>query len=101
MNFTTHNDNKIDVGGTFLQGYITAGYRDLLAKFGPHLSGDGYKVDAEWNLLFDDGTVASIYNWKNGPSYLGNTARLGAIDEWNIGGSSSRAVEMVKEVLAS
>lgn len=101
MNFITHNQQRINIGGTSLQGYVSTRYRDLVAKLGESMQGDGYKVDAEWNLLFEDGTIATIYNWKNGPAYLGDMATIGAIDEWNIGGSSPRAVELVKEALAA
>ena len=26
---------------------------------------DDNKVDVEWNIMFNDGVVATIYNWKN------------------------------------
>jgi len=101
VNFITHNQQRINIGGTSLQGYVSTRYRDLVAKLGEPMQGDGYKVDAEWNLLFEDGTTAAIYNWKNGPAYLGDMASITAIDEWNIGGSSPRVVELVKEALAA
>lgn len=101
MNFITHNEQRINIGGTSLQGSISTKYKDLVAKLGEPMNGDGYKVDAEWHLLFDDGTIASIYNWKNGPAYLGDMATISAIDEWNIGGSSRRAAELVKEALSA
>lgn len=101
MNFITHNQQRIDIGGTSLQGSISTRYKDLVAKLGQPMNGDRYKVDAEWHLLFEDGTTASIYNWKNGPAYLGDTATIEAIDEWNIGGASRRVAELVKEALAA
>ena len=47
-------------------------YTILVKTFGePNAEGDGYKVDAEWNLLTPDG-IATIYNYKDGPSYMGS-----------------------------
>jgi hypothetical protein len=55
--------------GTCLKGAIVATYPKLVATFGeptyPH--GDGDRSDCEWVLLIDGVTVATIYNWKNGP----------------------------------
>lgn len=96
----THNDIDIDPSGTSLQGYIQTTYYELLALFGEPMGGDGYKVDAEWNVLFDDGAIATIYNWKNGPNYLG-TDGLDVTDimEWHVGGHSKDVVDRVTQVL--
>ena len=69
MKFVTHRDEDIDITGTHRQGYIKADYKDLVELFGRPGGGDGYKVDWEWNILFEDGTIAAIYNWKSGPNY--------------------------------
>ena len=76
------------INGTCLQGYINTSYRDLVECFGePHCDGDGYKVDAEWMLRFEDGTVATIYNWKDGKNYCGEDGlAVEDITEWHIGG---------------
>ena len=58
-------------GGTCLQGYIDANYADLCEKLGAHSNGDEYKVDAEWVLRFSDGTIATVYNYKDGKNYCG------------------------------
>lgn len=87
--------------GGSLQGEIEATYADLVTLFGPPNGGDGYKVDAEWNLLFDDGTVANIYNYKDGINY--NGAEEGTptqkITNWHIGGQSPKAVLYVRQLL--
>lgn len=90
MRFKTATQDQIN--GTHLQGYITADYDELTAVFGePTSDGDGYKVDAEWDLVFADGTVATIYNWKNGHNYLGEEGLPPeCITRWHIGGHSSR-----------
>ena len=58
--FITHNDtNKWLAGGTSLIGYITCSYEDIVKMFGKPTIGDGYKVDAEWNIKWNDGTIYS------------------------------------------
>ena len=100
MKFTQAADRK-DTDGTCLQGYITATYAALVKAFGePDSDGDGYKIDAKWGLKFEDGTVATIYNWKNGKNYCGVSAPgVKRITEWNIGGRKELAVTRVKGAL--
>lgn len=100
MNFKTHNDKRIDPTGTCYQGAIEAEYDHLTDCFGTAGSGDGYKVDAEWDVEFDDGTIATIYNWKNGRNYLGPEGRdVKRITDWHIGGATPRSVELVRIAL--
>lgn len=54
-------------------------------------SGDG-KITVEWSLKFADGTYASIYDWKR---YDLGTPEMNERIEWNIGGDSFRAVELI------
>ena len=102
MKFVTHNQSNIDVNGTHLQGHINVEYSVLKKIFGKPTSGDEYKTDAEWYIQFEDGTVATIYNWKNGKHYLGRegTAKT-KITHWNVGGNSKEVVERIQEVLKS
>ena len=87
--------------GTCLQGYIDANYADLCEKLGAHSNGDEYKVDAEWVLRFSDGTIATIYNYKDGKNYCGEDGLdVDDITEWHVGGRSKRAVELVQKLLA-
>lgn len=100
MNFTTHNAEQIDVNGTYLQGELAAKYSELLAVFGEPMDGSGYKVDAEWAIRYEDGEVATIYNWKNGKNYCGDDGLpVEQIEEWNIGGSSKAVVDRVQIAL--
>ena len=102
MKFVTHNQSNIDVNGTHLQGYISVEYRVLKKIFGKPTSGEGYKTDAEWEILFEDGNVATIYNWKNGKNYLGrNGTAKTKITDWNVGGFSKEVVERIQDVLKS
>jgi len=88
------NDPEIPVNGTCFQGELTATYDQLVEKFGePGDSFDSYKTDAEWIIEFEEGSVATIYNWKNGKNYCGdNGLEVYQITEWHIGGGS-RLVE--------
>lgn len=101
MKFKTHNDQDINLIGTSRQGYLTIQYSTLVEIFGePDRMGDGYKVDAEWAIEFEDGTVAAIYNYKNGQNYLGEAGTpIEKITSWNIGGYEKRVVQLVMEVL--
>tara|TARA_Y100001958_G_C20769838_1_gene246213 strand:+ start:248 stop:547 length:300 start_codon:yes stop_codon:yes gene_type:complete len=90
-------------GGTYLQGYVKATYEQLLKAFGsPHMDQcDNYKTDVEWAFKFADGTVATIYNWKNGYNYLGEAEglKLNNITEWHVGGFNQKAVARVIDAI--
>ena len=73
LRFNTHNDSSIDVNGTSHQGAISETFENLLKVFGtPMGASDDGKVDVEWNIMFNDGVVATIYNWKNSVCKYGN-----------------------------
>ena len=100
MNYKTHNQTRIDINGTCLQGYIVSTYGTLVELFGHPTESDGYKVDWEWELRFEDGTVATIYNWKNGPNYCGRDGlHCDQITEWHVGGHTRDALNHVQELL--
>ena len=96
-------EKTTNVGGTFLRGYIKASYEQLVKTFGePHdPDGDNYKTDVEWAFEFADGTIATLYNWKNGKNYLGEAEglELNDIYEWHVGGFSDKAVAKLLEKL--
>jgi hypothetical protein len=92
------NDDTINTNGTHLQGHINCSYDNLTRALGyPLESGfDDYKSDAEWWIRFKDGTVATIYNYKNGKNYMGEQGyNLCDIPQWNVGGRSKEVVERV------
>lgn len=100
MNFITHNDADLEFQCTWLQGETTATYKELTSLFGKPHDGDGYKVDAEWRIKFEDGTLATIYNWKDGKNYCGEDGTpTEQITEWHIGGTSRAAVDRVQITL--
>jgi hypothetical protein len=99
MKFTTDADRS---GGTFLVGRVQATRSQLVEVFGQPMytaadSGDG-KVTTEWVLEFDEGTVATVYDWKR---YELGTPGLNEEIMWNVGGHSPRAATLVQEALAS
>ena len=85
MKFTT----EADVNGTSLQGYVQAYYHQLVEVFGePEAGGD--KTTVEWCLSFEDGTVATIYDWKEYETPMG-------LHRWHIGGRNYEAVDRVTQ----
>jgi hypothetical protein len=98
--FITHNDAAIQTDGTSFMGAVDRSYAELEAAFGTPGTGDEYKSGAHWSLLFEDGTVATVYNYKDGKNYLGDDGLpTEEIRDWHIGGFNYRAVELVKQVL--
>ena len=68
-------------------GYVQAHYHQLVAVFGEP-EGGGDKTTVEWVLSFEDGTVATIYDWK-----LDETPT--SMYNWHIGGVNNTAVTRV------
>lgn len=100
MKYITHNDHEINKEEVGLEGTITAGYGLLCNLFGqPHAS-DKYKSDAAWDIEFEDGTVATIYNWKNGKNYCGSDGYdTQKITSWHVGGHTKDAYIRVNSVI--
>ena len=81
-----------EVDMSCLQGYVKTTYDKLVEVFGePHFFG-GDKTTCEWNLKFADGTIATIYDYKeySTPMYE---------YDWHIGGYNQYAVKRVTEAL--
>jgi len=99
-------EDREKINGTCLVGSISCTWETLVNTFGLPDSGDGYKVDAEWDIVFKGTTwdlmfgkdiVACIYNWKDGPSSGGPDTRF--LTRWNIGGKLSLAKEYVIQAI--
>jgi hypothetical protein len=87
-----------DIYGTYLQGYITCSYDDLVTVFGKqHTKGDCYKTSCEWAFEFEDGTIATIYDWKQNVNYCGKKDGIhySEVIDWNVGGNRIKAVEYI------
>ena len=97
MNFKKASQEEVI--GTHLMGYIETSYARLVEEFGEPEDGE-YKIDAMWFLKFEDGTIATIYNYKDGYNYLGIKGReVESIRDWHVGGFSKDAVERVREMI--
>lgn len=72
------NDNDINIGGTSLIGYVTTTYDKLVEALGEP-ERDWEKSTAHWSVQASDGTVCTIYDWKNDFTPMGEY-------EWHIGG---------------
>ncbi len=71
-----------DFYGTQLVGYIHTTYKNLVKTFGEPDIQDGYKSRVKWWIKFEDGTKASIYDWKD-------EKPLGKVREWNVGSENT------------
>ena len=87
MKFTT----EADANRTCLQGYVEAYYHQLVEVFGEP-EGGGDKTTVEWCLEFEDGTVATIYDWKEYETPMG-------LYHGHIGGHNNLAVARVTRAL--
>lgn len=87
-----------ETAGTSLQGYIETTRAELTRVFGKPIEyGEGGKVTIEWGILFDDGTIATIYDWKR---YELGSPTDPEVMQFNIGGFSVRAAELVKSSMS-
>lgn len=95
--------------GTHRVGYVHVPYSKVVEVFGePKYLGDNqdHRVIFEWVMTFSDGTVATIYDYKQSKLY-GDDPDAPTPDEmktlpsfeWHIGGKSQRAVELVHSAL--
>ena len=101
MNFITSQQQPIDTAGSHLIGVVVASYNMLKTAFGDACGGDGYKTQVEWAIQFEDGTIATIYDWKEGDCYNGEGkgTHFSKVEEWHIGGFNDKAELRVLEVL--
>ena len=92
MEYKTHNQTTIPSIGTSYQGEINIKHTTLKKLFGEPLLGDGYKVQEEWGIVFNDGLVATIYDWKEDclPEH---------VTCWHIGGRDFEAVARIDEII--
>ena len=94
MKFT----NDANVNMTSYKGSLTTTYGQLIQVFGkPDKGPDDLNLDkitCEWALEFEDGVVATLYDWKTNRTPM-------AQYEWHIGGRSSEAVDRILEAFYS
>ena len=92
--------------GTWLQGHVKIQYHQIVKAFGePHDNPQDGKVDADWKFKVKskdpvlDGTIFTLYNYKNGHNYRQDGTPTQHITEWNIGGRDPNAVTACLEAL--
>lgn len=89
--------------GTSLQGYVDVTYQKLVETFGKETlgySGDS-KCSAQWNLLAEDGTKITIYDYKTNKKYCGRKYGISKQDntDWHIGGDDHNALVLIQKEL--
>jgi hypothetical protein len=97
MQFANVSDTDLWVG-TSLIGEVTA-TRDHLEKvFGkPSVTGgEGDKVTVEWTIAFEDGSIATIYDWKR---YEEGSPEWDEVYGWHVGGRTPKAIDLVKSAI--
>ena len=93
----TANDPRF--GNTHRIGELRIRYSVLCDIFGSDGRVVDDKTDAEWGIVWSDGVVATIYNYKNGPAYAGRP--IERVSEWSIGGRDEVAVGRVKRFITA
>lgn len=98
MKFKVTQDYEV-IAGSERWGFLNTTYNVLVELFGEPIKRD-WEIDVEWYIIFEDGTVATIYNYKDGKNYLGSKGRdFKDIIRWNIGGFKASAVTLVHNAI--
>lgn len=93
MKYTNMKDDYMVANGTCLQGYIDATRDELEIVFGAPFDWPEHdKVTTEWIIRFENGVVATVYDWKRYEE-----GRPGQFEKitWHIGGKSDEAQRFV------
>jgi len=86
-------DAGMIANGTHLEGYVNAYYHQLVEAFGePTYTSGGDKTTVEWIIEFEDGEVATIYDYKCYETPFG-------LYNWHIGGFNNSVVERIQFVV--
>ena len=86
--------------GTSLQGEIAMTYAELCQIFGPPNTdieehSQDLKTDVGWEGMID-GQAFLIYNYKDGPRYLGQAGTpITKLTAWNIGAHKQQTAKML------
>ena len=94
-----HRDTAIRASiGNGYAGEFEASYDELVTALGLGIGpSSDEKADAQWVLKFEDGSIATVYNYKTGPAYGGPPVQQNT--DWHIGGKSRNVVLRVIEAL--
>ena len=101
MKFFTSQQQPIETNGSHGIDGVEVSYDALVKAFGKPCGGDGYKTQVEWAIQFEDGTIATIYDWKEGDQYngKGKGTHFSKVTDWHIGGFDGKAGDYVRTVL--
>lgn len=81
-------------------GAFEASYGDIIAIFGEPTGGDGYKTEAEWQIVLPRRQVVKIYNYKTSKSYSPANPDIKAVTVWHIGGKNRTLVDRLITMMA-
>lgn len=97
------NNINTETSGTSGKGSFICEYKTLVKVLGQPEVGDEYKTQAEWDIEYKDGTVTTIYDWKQGKSYLGEEGiEPEEVIEWHVGGNDkTKSLEHLKDFFIS
>ena len=93
-NFTEVNFNNV-IGTSFHYGVVYNTAEEISKVLGPFTKGDGDKCWRKWMIKTDDGTVFTVYDWKDG--YVSDTKRLYYHIGTNTLEESNKVVALLKE----
>ena len=97
------NNINTETAGTSGKGSFICEFKTLVKVLGQPEEGDEYKTQAEWDIEYKDGTVTTIYDWKQGKCYLGEEGiEPKEVIEWNVGGNEeTKSLEHLKDLFIS
>lgn len=94
MTYQVISNNGKVANGTSFQGYVQVSYDQLVRTLGqPNGATQDGKVQAQWILKFEDGQVATIYDYKS-------EEQKEDIIVWHIGGKSKGVVIPVNQIFS-
>jgi hypothetical protein len=94
MKYKTHRDKDIDISGTFYVASIDTTYQELVEIFGlPCSEKDSEKTKASWCFEFEDGTIATIYDYKD------EHDKVEDVTDWHVGGHNDEAYLKILKIL--
>ena len=86
-----------ETAGTFYVGELNTTRARISKVFGEPIEyGEGDKVTLEWGIVFEDGTIATIYDWKR---YEQGAPALDESYTYHVGGHSKEALVLVDQAL--
>lgn len=86
-----YETDGVGIGGTRRVGTLKASKKELRRHFGEP-STSYPKSSAHWQVRFADGTVTTIYDYRESNRHAEDTETV----EWSIGGQGEGSVELLK-----